>query len=104
MIDYKIGDKNYKLLVADNKSKWQKGLMFYKSKKELKGADGMIFIFPNKDYRSFWNDNTYLDLKIYWLVDDKIVKEDKLPSILKTKEIYIINSPVPVDKVIEIVE
>jgi len=78
--------------------------MFYKSKKELKGADGMIFIFPNKEIRSFWNENTYLDLDVYWLDDDRVVGKDYLPSILKTKEPYTINSKEEVDKVIEIIK
>lgn len=77
--------------------------MFYKSKKELKGADGMIFIFPNKKMRTFWNENTYLDLDIYWLNDDKVVGKDFLPSITETKEPLIVDSKRSVNKVIEIV-
>ncbi|MCS6956369.1 MAG: DUF192 domain-containing protein, partial [Patescibacteria group bacterium] len=46
---YKINNKIYKLLKAETSDQWQKGLMFYKNKKELKGADGMIFIFPDYD-------------------------------------------------------
>ncbi|KKQ23719.1 MAG: hypothetical protein US40_C0007G0033 [Candidatus Roizmanbacteria bacterium GW2011_GWC2_37_13] len=103
-IEYKLNNKTYKLLTAKNSVEWQKGLMFYKSKKELKGADGMIFIFPNKEIRSFWNENTYLDLDVYWLDDDRVVGKDYLPSILKTKEPYTINSKEEVDKVIEIIK
>lgn len=102
-IYYKINKKTYKLLIADKKEKWQKGLMFYKNKKELNGADGMIFIFPDKDYRTFWNKNTYLDLDVYWINDDRVVGKDYLPSIIKTKEIFTINSKEKVDKVIELV-
>lgn len=102
-IYYSINNKTYKLLIADNQEKWQKGLMFYKNKEELKEADGMIFIFPDKDYRSFWNKNTYFDLDIYWIDDDKIVSKDYLPSILITKDPYTINSKEKVNKVIEII-
>lgn len=77
--------------------------MFYKSKKELGGADGMIFIFPEKDYRTFWNKNTYLDLDIYWIDDNKVVGKDYLPSILKSKEIVTVKSRVEVNKVVEII-
>lgn len=101
---YEFEGKKYKLVTAKNSAEWQKGLMFYKNKKELQGADGMIFIFPDKDFRSFWNKNTYLDLDVYWLDDDKIVEKDFLPSILKTKNIYTINSSVKVNKVIEIIK
>ena len=102
-ISYSIEGKTYKLLPAKTPFEHQKGLMFYRSKKELKEADGMIFIFSNKNYRTFWNKNTFLDLDVYWIDGDKIVGKDFLPSIEKTKEILIINSPKPVNKVVEIV-
>ena len=102
-IEYKLNNKTYKLLTAKNSAEWQKGLMFYKSKEELKGADGMIFIFPEKDFRSFWNENTYLDLDVYWIDGDKVVGKSYLPSIEKSKEIVTIDSSGSVDKVVEIV-
>lgn len=76
--------------------------MFYKNKKELKNADGMIFIFPDKKTRTFWNKNTYLNLDVYWLDDEKVVGKSFLPSILKSKEIITINSSGKVNKVIEL--
>jgi len=103
LISYSLEGKTYKLLPAKTPLEHQKGLMFYRSKKELKGADGMIFIFSNKNYRTFWNKNTFLDLDVYWIDGDRIVGKDFLPSIEKTKEILIINSPKPVNKVVEIV-
>jgi uncharacterized membrane protein (UPF0127 family) len=65
--------------------------------------DGMIFLFPEKNYRTFWNKNTYLDLDVYWLDNEEVVGKDNLPSIEKTKEIFTISSPKPVDRVVEIV-
>jgi uncharacterized membrane protein (UPF0127 family) len=103
LIYYSLEGKTYKLLPAKTPLEHQKGLMFYRSKKELKGADGMIFIFPDKNYRTFWNKNTFLDLDVYWIDGDRIVGKDFLPSIEKTKEILTINSPKPVNKVVEIV-
>lgn len=102
-IYYSINNTKYKLLLADEQKEWQKGLMFYKSKKELKGADGMIFIFSDKEIRSFWNKNTYLDLNLYWLDEDKIAGKSFLPSILKSKEIITVNSGKEVNKVVEII-
>ena len=104
IISYKIEGKTYHLLVAKTKTAHQKGLMFYRSKKELKGADGMIFVFEDKNYRNFWNKNTFLDLDVYWIDGNRIVGKDFLPSIKKTKEVFIIASPKPVDKVVEIVK
>ena len=39
--------------------------------------DGMIFIFPDKQIRSFWNENTYLDIDVYWLDGEKVLKDGK---------------------------
>lgn len=103
-LSYKLNNKTYKLLTAKNSYEWEKGLMFYKSKKELKGADGMIFIFPKKEIRSFWNENTYLDLDVYWIDGDKIIGKSYLPSILKSKEVVIVESSGKADKVIEIIK
>jgi uncharacterized membrane protein (UPF0127 family) len=103
LIYYSLEGKTYKLLPAKTPLEHQKGLMFYRDKKDLKGADGMIFIFPDKNYRTFWNKNTFLDLDVYWIDGDRIVGKDFLPSIEKTKEILTINSPKPVNKVVEIV-
>ncbi len=74
--------------------------MFYKKPINF---DGMIFIFPNKQMRSFWNKNTYLDLNVYWLEDNKIVGKSFLPSILKSKETVTVESQKKVDKVVEII-
>ncbi len=101
LINYKLNGKNYKLLLADEEKEWVRGLMDIKTKKNF---DGMLFIFPDKNYRQFWNKNTYLDLDVYWLDDEKIVGKDFLPSIEKSKEIIIINSPQKVNKVIEIIK
>ncbi len=102
-INYSINNSRYKLLVADEQNEWQKGLMFYKDKKELKGGQGMIFIFPDKQIRTFWNKNTYLNLDLYWMNDEEIVGKSFLPSILKSKEIVVVKPPKEVNRVIEIV-
>jgi len=101
---YQVNNKNYCLLTASNQEQWEKGLMFYKNKKELKGADGMIFIFPDKKIRNFWNKNTFMDMDIYWLEDNKIVGKSFLPSILKSKEIVVVKSVGKVNKVVETVK
>ena len=98
-ISYSLQGKEYELLVADNSQKWQKGLM---DKKRLDNADGMIFIFPDKSVRSFWNENTYLDLDLYWLDDDKVIGKSFLPSV-KKQGVITVTSPAAVNKVIELV-
>ena len=98
-IDYRLENKNLKLLVADIPEKWERGLMYFR---KLEGVDGMIFIFPDKQPRTFWNKNTYLDLDLYWLNESEIVGKSYLPSIKKSKEIVTVSSPKEVNKVIEL--
>ena len=75
--------------------------MFYKKPVNF---DGMIFIFPEKQMRTFWNKNTYMDLDIYWLNDEKVVNKSYLPSILKSKEIVTVNSEEKINRVVEIIK
>lgn len=97
---FTIEGKEYKLLIADNKSLWIKGLSGIK---KLKNYDGMLFIFPEKKKRVFWNKNTRLNLKIFWIDGKKIIGKSELPSIESTKEIFSVVSPGKVDKVIELI-
>lgn len=99
-LEYKLNNKTYRLLVADEEKEFMEGLMY---RKKLDKADGMIFLFNSKERRTFWNKNTLIDLDVYWLNDENIVGKDFLPSIEKTKAIYSITSPKPVNKVIELV-
>lgn len=95
-----IDKKSYCLLTAVSSPEWEQGLMFYKKPVDF---DGMIFIFPDKQIRSFWNKNTYLNLTLYWLDDDKIVGKSFLPSILKSKEIITVSSGKKANRVVEII-
>jgi uncharacterized membrane protein (UPF0127 family) len=97
-----IEGKNYKLIVADNPERWQKGLMFVR--KPVKGYDGMIFIFPDYDYRTFWNLNTVENLTLYWMKDDEVTGTSPLPSIEESKNIVRVSSPEPVNIVVEIIK
>lgn len=97
---YLINNNNYCLLTSTNQEQWEKGLMFYKKPVDF---DGMIFIFPEKETRSFWNKNTYMDLDVYWMEGGTVAGKSYLPSILKSKEIVIIKSEKEVDRVVEII-
>ncbi len=124
LVLYEIEGKVYLLREAKNREEWERGLMFVKKpfrtqivsdltqteqnkthdKQNYVDYDGMIFIFPDKQIRSFWNKNTFVDLDVYWLDDDKIIGKETLESINKTKNIKIITSPIPVNKVVEIIK
>ena len=98
-LSYELNNKSYKLLLADSPEEYARGLMYVR---KLNGADGMIFIFPDKQKRNFWNKNTLTNLDIYWLDDDKVVGKSFLPSIEQSKKIVTVSSPKPVNKVIEL--
>jgi uncharacterized membrane protein (UPF0127 family) len=101
LISFELEGKTYLLSEAKTEKEWEKGLMFVKKPVNF---DGMIFLFPEKKIRTFWNKNTFLDLEIIWLDDDKIVGKDFLPSIESSKEIVTKTSPAPVNKVIELIK
>jgi len=101
LVFFELDGKIYLLKQAKTEKEWQRGLMFVKKPVNY---DGMIFVFPEKKIRTFWNKNTFLDLDIYWLNDEKIVGKDFLPSIEKSKEMIMKTSPAPVNKVIEIIK
>lgn len=98
-IDYKLNNKTYKLLKAETPLQWEKGLMYYR---KLDKADGMIFLFNDKQYRNFWNKNTLMNLDIYWIDENRIVGQSYLPSIEISKNLVIVRSPEKVNKVIEL--
>jgi hypothetical protein len=100
-VHFNLEEKNYLLKEAKAPKEWQEGLSFVKKPVDY---DGMIFIFPDKQIRYFWNKNTFVDLEIFWLDDDKVVGKSYLPSILKTKNVITITSPAPVNKVVEIIK
>ncbi|GBD03801.1 Aldose sugar dehydrogenase YliI [bacterium HR19] len=114
-VSYKLEGKFYNLLVADEPAEWLRGLMFarkcadgffdfsYEITPCLNWWDGMIFIFPDKMVRSFWNKNTLVDIDIYWINDDDVIGKAFLPSFERTKKIYTVTSPSQVNKVVEII-
>jgi len=91
-----------KLLVADTPIKWERGLMYVRSKQDIGGKDGMLFTFPESAPRMFWNKNTVTDLTLIWMNQGKEIGRSNLPSIEKSKEIVTVSSPSEADTVIEL--
>ena len=50
--------------IADTTSTRALGLMY---RRELAHDQGMLFVFPSEDMRSFWMKNTYLELDIIYM-------------------------------------
>ncbi|MDA1317004.1 MAG: DUF192 domain-containing protein [bacterium] len=96
-----IEETEYTLVVADTPERWQQGLMHVR---KPVAYDGMVFIFPQATMQSFWNQNTFEDLTIYWMSEGEVVGESELPSIEKNKNIVTVQSPGPADTVVEIIK
>lgn len=100
--DMTIEGQDLRLVVADNPERWQKGLMFVR--KPVSEYDGMVFIFPDYEYRTFWNLNTFENLTLYWMKDSEITSTSDLPSIEQSKEIVRVSSTKPVNMVVEVIK
>ena len=97
-----LEDTEYTLVIADTPDHMQKGLMFVR--KPTEGFDGMVFRFPDKQIRTFWNKNTLEDLQLYWMADGEVIGTSDLPSIEKSVSIVTVSSPAPADTVVEIIK
>jgi uncharacterized membrane protein (UPF0127 family) len=85
--------------IADDYIQTQKGLMYRRSMKEMQG---MLFIFPEMEMRSFWMKNTYLPLDLIYLDDQKIIvhihenakprSRASLPSLKPAKYVLEVNA------------
>jgi len=69
-INIKIGDTEIKAEVADNIIKRTKGLMF---RKTLSEKEGMLFVFNEESYHSFWMMNMSFPIDIIWINNEKKV-------------------------------
>lgn len=68
---------------AKSEEQHRRGLMYRTS---LKENEGMLFIFPTEEIRSFWMKNTYIDLSIGYFDKNKAlvdVQEMKAPSMME---------------------
>lgn len=89
------------VLVADNLPERTKGLSG--TEVETLGADGMIFIFPDKQERTFWMKDMNYPLDVVWIADNKIVKISRnVPAPEEGEEPeYMHSRPFEVDMVLE---
>ncbi len=71
--------EDFKLEVAETPQERQKGLQ---NRDEVE-EDGMIFLYSEEDYRSFWMKNTKIDLDIIFLDENK-----KVVNIEEAKSAY----------------
>ncbi|YCO56692.1 DUF192 domain-containing protein [Psychroserpens sp. MEBiC05023] len=85
--------------IADDEYSTQTGLMY---RDYMQTNQGMLFIFPNVDYRSFYMKNTKIPLDIIYIAEDKTVvsiqknaqpmNEASLPSEAPAKYVLEVNA------------
>ncbi|EDP72020.1 hypothetical protein FBALC1_13002 [Flavobacteriales bacterium ALC-1] len=90
--------KTLDIEIADNEYETQTGLMY---RDKLETSHGMLFIFPNIDFRSFYMKNTKIPLDIIYIAEDKSIvsvqknakpfDETSLPSEAPAKYVLEIN-------------
>lgn len=61
-----LGDRHYKLLVADSMAERVRGLSG-KTEKLPQGAEGMVFMFGYESNHGIWMKDMLMPLDIYWL-------------------------------------
>ncbi|MEK7085074.1 MAG: DUF192 domain-containing protein [Patescibacteria group bacterium] len=93
-----IGGQEFLARVADDEGERRQGLMGVEVMRE---DDAMLFVFPSRAERQFWNRNTLLDLDIIWVLDNKVVGISFLPR-ESAQGLVTIHSPGSVDAVVEI--
>lgn len=67
LVDITIGDKKYKVEIADTTEKQEKGLM---GRESLPEDQGMLFIYDEPQDLSYWMKNTLISLDIIFIDDD----------------------------------
>jgi uncharacterized membrane protein (UPF0127 family) len=71
--------------IAKTPSDREKGLMFRKS---LGESDGMLFVFENEEYLSFWMKNTFIPLDIAYINKKGIINEIYYMAPVDISKIY----------------
>lgn len=56
--------------IADQPEEWARGLM---GRRSLPENQGMLFVFPDKQIRTFWMKDTLIPLDIIYIDDDRVV-------------------------------
>ncbi|MBD3245265.1 MAG: hypothetical protein GF335_04725 [Candidatus Moranbacteria bacterium] len=77
-----IKDQIFKVELATDPIKRQRGLMF---RKNLPSNQGMLFVFNKQDKHPFWMRNTLIPLDIIWISSNKKVVDFQRATPCKTK-------------------
>lgn len=69
-----VGKHIFKVEIADELLEHRLGLS---GRELLESNHGMLFVFPDKQVRSFWMKNMEFPIDIVWIEDDQVVKIDR---------------------------
>jgi uncharacterized protein len=83
--------------IADDEAERMRGLM---DRLDLSEKEGMLFIFPNEEPRSFWMKNTYISLDIIYISASKEIVS--IQKYTEPKSTYSIPSEKPAMYVLEV--
>jgi len=67
-----VGDHRFTVELAATPQTRRRGLMY---RSELPERHGMLFIFPDTDYRAFWMANTAIPLTLAYIDEDGVIFE-----------------------------
>lgn len=97
----KINDKSFAIEIADSPEALQKGLS---DRKSLPKDQGLLFIFDNKAYHTFWMKNMQFPIDIIFIEDNKIISIQKNAQPPKNinEELSLYKPTKPINKVLEI--
>lgn len=97
----KVAGEDILVYVASDPIQQTKGLS--NTKIETLGADGMVFLFKNKEERTFWMKDMNYDLDIVWIANGKVVKmERNIPAPHGGEPQRMKSMPYVVDTVLEL--
>ena len=91
-----VGEHVVNVQVADTDTSRSKGLMFVTN---MPDSEGMLFVWPDAEIRSFWMRNTYIPLDLLFVRDSRVVG---IAAWAKPHDESQILSDGPADSVVEV--
>lgn len=97
-----IGDQTYEVVLSETPEEITQGL----SRRQTIGAEGMLFILPEKRVVSFWMYQMNFPLDFVWIADGQVVDlHENVPSVpfnTPEQEIPVVSPAVPIQMVLEV--
>ncbi|MDD2889415.1 MAG: DUF192 domain-containing protein [bacterium] len=93
----KVGNSGLQVEIVNTPATMARGLMYRKKMQENKG---MLFVFKEPDYHSFWMKNTYIPLSIAFITENKKIVQIEDMAPLDTVSFHM--SIIPVKYAIEV--